>query len=215
VKRRGLALALAFWGAALVQDRPALADEASVSESPRSIKLFDTQRTIPSWEIHAGPLWNRRVQDTTPTTDRRNFSHDAPLASEIGAGIIQTTPYGPLYLVDVTEMLFRVIDDKSFSWALFHQELGGGVVLGPLEPDVRVRVGILTADIVHAKPSAQLLTPGVSAGIGFRLGKLRVDGRGNADYLWRWFGADYVVRSFTIGLRLDFPPPKSPLPETP
>jgi hypothetical protein len=188
----------------------ARADDEGPAESSRSVKLFDTRRTTAALEIDAGPLWNRRVQDTTPLTERTNFQRGAPLASEIGAGIVQTTPYAPFFLRGVTKTLLRVLDGESFSWALLHQEIGGGIALGPLGVDGRFRVSILSVDVVHAEWSVQTLSPGASAGISLALGKLHVDARLNADYLWRWFGPDYVVRSFTIGLRLDVPKPRSP-----
>jgi hypothetical protein len=175
------------------------------AKSTRSVKLFDSDNSQFSWQLDIGPLWNRRVQDTDPVIDRTNFKHGAPLAGEIGIGTLYTTTQGPFYLVGHQKTLFRILDDKSFSWALFHQELGGGIRLGPLEPEARLRLGIMSADIIHAQFSAQLLSPGVAAGLGLRLGQFRVDVQGSVDYLWRWFGPDYVVRSLTLGLRFDQP----------
>jgi hypothetical protein len=182
--------------------------------SPRSVKLFDSARSLMSYELDVGPLWNRRVQETTPEMDRTNFRRGAPLAGEIGLGTVFTTPARPFYLVGHAKTLLRIIDDKSVSWALYHHELGGGLMLGPLEPEVRIRLGALTADIIHAQPSIQLLTPGASAALGLHFGNLRIEFRGNVDYLWRWFGPDYVLRSITIGLRLDMPK-QNPLGQSP
>jgi hypothetical protein len=207
VIRRGVALAacaslLSFTHAARAQE-----DDAKLS--PRSVKLFDTRRSTVSYQLDVGPLWSRRVQDPIPG---KNHEHAAPLAGEIGFGTVSTTPSWPFFLVGNMKTLFRVIDDKSFSWAVYHQELGGGLTLGPFEPEVRLRLGVLTADIMHAEPSIQLLSPGVSAALGIHVGSLRIDVRGNSDYLWRWFAPDYSVRSITIGLRLDIPRPESPFP---
>ena len=182
------------------------------TESPRSVKLFDQRRTITSYQLDIGPIWQRRVEDTTPITDRQNFERGAPLASEVGFGTVSTTPKRPFFLVGHVKTLLRVLDDKSFSWAIFHQELGGGLILGPFEPEVRFRLSAITADIMHAQPSFQLLSPGVGAGVGIHLGRFRVDLRANVDYLWRWFGPDYVVRGITLGIRLDLPRPRTPFP---
>lgn len=183
-------------------------------ESPRSVKLFDSRKSTVSIQLDVGPIWARRVQDETPITQRKNFERGAPLASEIGAGTVYTTPSqrGPFFLVGHVKTLFRVIDDKSFAGSIFHQELGGGLKLGPFEPEVRLRLSLLTADIFHAQPSFEMLTPGVAAGFGIHVGQIRVDVKAHTEYLWRWFGPDYSIRGITIGLRLDRPQPKSPFP---
>lgn len=181
--------------------------------SERSIKLFDQRRSTTSLELSVGPIWTRRVGDPTPITLRSNFERGAPLAGEIAMGTVYTTPSSDrrFYLAGHQKTLLRVIDDKSFSWSLYHQELGGGIVIGPFEPEVRIRLSILTADIMHGQPSAQLFTPGVSAGVGIHAGKIRLDIKAHSEYLWRWFGPDYLVRGVTIGLRLDQNQPKSSL----
>ena len=188
-------------------DKTTLGDSGpgAIAKSSRSVKLFDSERSQLSWQLDLGPLWFRKAQEAGPVLDRTNFKHGAPLAGEIGFGSLHTTTEGPFYLVGHQKTLLRVIDDKSFSWALFHQELGGGVQLGPLEPEVRIRLGILSADIIHAQFSAQLLSPGVATGVGLHFGPFRVDVQGSVDYLWRWFGPDYIVRSVTLGLRFDQP----------
>lgn len=186
-------------------------------ESHRSVKLFDLRKSTVSLQLDVGPIWARRVQDDTPITVRRNFERGAPLAGEIGFGTVFTTPSfkGPFFLVGHLKTLLRVVDDKSFSWSLFHQELGGGVMLGPFEPEVRLRLSVLSADIFHAEPSVQLLSPGVSAGFGIHVGKIRLDIKAHSEYLWRWFGPDYLIRGVTIGFRLDQSRPKTPFPGAP
>ncbi len=185
-------------------------------ESHRSVKLFDTRKSIVSWQLDVGPIWNRKVQETTPESDRKNFDHSAPLASEIGFGTVYTTPYRDrFFMVGELKTLLRIVDAKSFSWSLFHQELGGGLILGPIEPEVRIRLSILSADIFHAEPSIQLLSPGVSAGFGVHVGKIRLDIKAHSEYLWRWFGPDYLIRGVTIGIRLDLTRPKTPFPGAP
>lgn len=198
---------------------PSFEDSPRSGERPRlgrnSVKLFDTYNTTRSYQLDIGPLWDRQVQDETPAQRLAGFERGAPLASEIAIGTVYTTPYEPFFLVGRQRTLLRILDDKSFSWSLFHQDLGGGLRIGPFEPEVQIGLSVLTADIFHAEPSIQLFTPRVAAGLGLHLGRIRVDLKAHSEYLWRWFGPDYLVRGITLGLRLDLPTPKSPYPEGP
>ena len=203
------------WGRPDVTQSPESGEQPKLSH--RSVKLFDTRQSTVSLQLDVGPIWARRVQDDTPITLRRNFERGAPLAGEVGFGTVFTTPSfkGPFFLVGHLKTLLRVIDDKSFSWGIFHQELGGGLKLGPFEPEVRLRLTVLSADIIHAEPSVQLLSPGVSAGFGIHVGKIRLDIKAHSEYLWRWFGPDYLIRGVTIGFRFDQTRPKTPFPGAP
>lgn len=185
--------------------------------SRRSVKLFDMKTSTFSNQIDVGPIWVRQVQDETPAMARRNFERRAPLAGEIAFGTIYTTPSvrGPFFLVGQLKTLLRIVDGKSFAWSLFHQEFGGGIRIGPFEPEIRLRLSLLTADIFRAEPSIQMFTPGVSAGFGVRIGTIRLDIKAHSEYFWRWFGPDYLIRGVTIGFRLDQTRPKSPFPGVP
>ncbi|MBX3230437.1 MAG: hypothetical protein KIT84_03115 [Labilithrix sp.] len=181
------------------------------------MKLFDQYRSIVSYQLDIGPIWSRRATGTTPITDRRNFEHGAPLASEIGLGTSYTTNSfkGPFYIAATSRTSLRILDAKSFSWSLFEEKLGGGIHVGPIDFEAKFRVQFLSVDIMHAQPSVQMLSPGVEAGFGVRLGRIRLDIKGHSEYLWRWFGPDYYVRGVTIGLRLDATRPKNPFPGAP
>lgn len=198
---------------------PSVHDTPPSGERPQeargSIKLFDTYNTVRSYQLDIGPLYSRKVQDETPEERRTGFEHRAPLAGEIGIGMAYTTPYKPFFLVGRQRTLLRILDDKSFSWSIFHQDLGGGIMIGPFEPEVQIGLSVLSVDIFHAEPSVQLFTPRVGAGLGLHLGRIRVDLKAHAEYLWRWFGPDYLIRGVTLGLRFDVPRPKSPYPEAP
>ena len=185
------------------------------NEARGSIKLFDTYNTIRSYQLDVGPLFTRKVQDETPAEQRTGFEHQAPLAGEIGIGMAYSTPSKPFFLEGRQRTIFRIIDDKSFSWSIFHQDLGGGLMIGPFEPEAGIGLSILTVDIFHAQPSIQLFSPRVTAGLGLHLGRIRVDLKVHSEYLWRWFGPDYQVHGVTLGLRFDIPRPKSPYPEAP
>jgi hypothetical protein len=184
-------------------------------QAGNSIKLFDSYNTTKSYQLDVGPIWHRQIQDETPELRLKGFERGAPLASEIAIGMTFTTPQKPFYLFGRQRTILRIIDDKSFSWSVFHQDLGGGLMIGPLEPEAGIGLSVLTADIFHAEPSIQLLTPRVSAGVGIHVGKFRVDLKAHAEYLWRWFGPDYLIRGITLGIRLDVPRPASPYPESP
>lgn len=201
------------------QGMPSVHDTPPSGERPRtargSIKLFDTDNTTRSYQLDLGPIWHRQIQDETFAQRLKPFEHGAPLASEIAIGMAYTTPEKPFFLVGRQRTILRIVDDKSFSWSIFHQDLGGGIIIGPFEPEATIGLSILTADIFHAEPSIQLLTPRVAAGVGMHLGRIRIDVKAHAEYLWRWFGPDYLMRGITLGIRLDLPRPKSPYPEAP
>lgn len=170
--------------------------------SPRSVKLFDSKTSINSYVLSLGPVWTRKAEDATPAENRQNFEHGT---GEISLGSVTTTPLGPFYISGSPRTLLRVLDSKKFSWAIFHEELAGGLRLGPLEPEVGIGASLLSVDVFNAEWSAQLFSPRVSAGVGLHLGKIKVDIKGHAEYLWRWFGPDYYVRGITLGVRFDAP----------
>jgi len=202
-----------------------------VPQGKNSVKLFDSRRSTTSYQLDIGPIWSRQVQDETPDQQRTNFrrcvdANGSPVATdcrdpgtafagEISVGTAYTTPYKPFYLIGQIKTTLRIVDDKSFSWALFNQELGGGMMLGPIEPEIRIGLAPLNLDIFHAEPSISLFTPRVTVGAGIHLGKIRVDIKAHSEYLWRWFGPDYLIRGITIGLRFDVTRPKSPFPGSP
>ena len=197
-------------GRADVEDSPR---SKGISQGRNSIKLFDTWNTERSYVLEMGPIWHRQIQDETPAQRVTGFERGAPLAGEVSLGMVLKTPYKPFFLVGQQKTLLRVVDDKSFSWSIFHQEVGAGLMIGPFEPEVRLGLSVLSADIVHAEPSIQLFSPRVGAGVGVKLGKIRLDIQAHSEYLWRWFGPDYLIRGVTLGFRLEIPRPKGPLSE--
>lgn len=181
--------------------------------APNSYRLFDTFTTERSIQLSLGPIWSRQVQDETPAQRLQGFERGAPLAGELSIGMTFTTPYKPFFLHGRQRTLLRILDDKSFSWSLFHQDLSAGVMIGPFYPDIGIGASILSVDIFHAEPSLQFFSPRVSAGLGIKIGKIRLDARMHAEYLWRWWGPDYLVRGVTLGVGFDMAPFKSPLEE--
>lgn len=195
-------------GVPTVENSPPSGEKSTLSRN--SVKLFGSENSTKAFQLDIGPLWSRQTQDETPAQLRENISRGAPLASEIALGMTFITPAKPFYLFGKQRTLLRILDDKSFSWSLFHQDLGGGIMIGPIEPEAGIGLSLLTADIFHAEPSIQLFTPRVMAGIGIHVGALKVSLMAHAEYLWRWFGPDYLVRGITLGIRLDAARPKSP-----
>jgi len=192
----------------------ARADDAAPDDGPvtsrRSVKLFDARYNYNAFSLELGPVWSKKATGASLEEKLAGFQHGT---GEIALGSTQTTKTAPFFLVGQQRTLLRILDSKSFSWSIFQQQLGGGLRLGPLEATAFMGLGVLTADVFHAEWSVQLLTPRVGAGIGLRLGKLLVDMKANSEYLWRWFGEDYFVRSVTLGLEYDLPPAKSPFAE--
>jgi hypothetical protein len=172
-------------------------------ESPRSVKLFDSRHVVQSFELDVGKIWYRNVENG------REAFHEG--TGEILAGVAITATWKPFYLTGMQAMHLRAFDAKSFSWTLLGSHLAGGMRIGPLEPEVRIGLGLVTADVFHGEYSAQLLTPRVAAGAGIHVGQIRLDIQTHSEYLWRWFGPDYLIRGVSVGLRLDVPRPKGPV----
>lgn len=185
---------------------PAWASEGESSReattSPRSVKLFDSKSSTNSYVLDIGPIWTRKAEEATPAQNREGFDRGT---GEISIGSVSTSPLGPFYIAGSPRTLLRILDSKKFSWSVFHQDFLAGLRLGPIEPEVRFGASLMSIDVFNAEWSAQLLSPRVSAGIGLHLGKIKVDIKGHAEYLWRWFGPDYYVRGITLGIRLDAP----------
>jgi hypothetical protein len=204
------ALAAAAIAFALVIPAVAQATETNVQAteatppalSRRSVKLFDMRRSILSYGVDVGPIWFRQARDRTPDQAQTGFERGG---GEIALGQVTTTPVRPFYIMGTQKTLFRVLSARSFSWSLFQQELGGGLILGPFEPEVRFGVSVLTADTIRGDLSAQFFSPRASVGMGLHLGRIRLDIKAHTEYLWRWFGPDYVLRGLTLGVRLDVP----------
>jgi hypothetical protein len=184
----------------------------AAKEAPNSVRLFDGRKSRAFYVLDLGPIWARKVDDRRAGEDRQNEERGT---GEIAFGMaILNEGSKPFVLSGVQRTLLRVIDSKSFSWSLFVQDLGGGVRLGPLQPEVRIALSTLTIDAFHGEWSAQIFSPRVTAGIGIELGKFRLDMKAHSEYLWRWFGPDYLAHGVTLGLRLEIPRPKSPFVES-
>ncbi len=168
-----------------------------------SVKIFDSKYSTYGFEAAAGPIWSHTVHE-------HDFDHHG-LDVYLGRSIESAA--SPFFITGHTGFDFRALDAKSFALTLVDNGATAGVVLGPLDLHTRVMVAIFTVDIMHAEPSFEMLSPKVGAGVGIHLGKLRVDVDGTSEFLWRWFGPSYYVRSISFAVRFDMPPPKSPMTE--
>jgi hypothetical protein len=182
---------------------PAVQEPPKPKTSPRSAKLLDDRYMTNGAFLTLGPIWWRKAEDNTPAENRRNFEHGT---GEISVGQVTTTSRGPFYSGGSLRTIFRILDSKRFSWSIFHEDISSGVRLGPIEPEISVGASLISLDVMRAEWSAQLFSPRVSAGLGLHLGKIKVDVKAHAEYLWRWFGPDYFIRGVTLGIGLDVRP---------
>lgn len=165
--------------------------------APGSVRLFSTQSSAYGLVLAGGPITYRSVHDTT----FQNGVFEARLGRTI------TTPKYPFFLAGYRYIDVRMFDSKSYAGSILH-EIGGGVALGPLEPEVRIGLHLIDLDVFHGSYNASLFSPRVAAGVALKLSKFRVDIQGYSEYLWRWFGASYMSRGLIVGLTLDTPKPR-------
>ena len=177
--------------------------ERPPSESPRSVKLFDQRRVNQSLFLGIGPLYYRRAGPR-----REGFARGT---GELRLGVGMRTTWKPFYLGGVQQTILRVFDSKSAAWSILAHNFMVGLDLGPIQPEVRLGASLLTVDVFRGDYSVQMLTPRASVGFGIKLGKIKLDIQAHSEYLWRWFGPDYLIRGVSLGLRLDVPRPKSPV----
>lgn len=177
---------------------------APPKESARSVKLFDQKRTVTGFELDIGPVWYREVDRGRGRAFERG-------TGEVVLGVSYTSTWKPFYVSGFQQTAFRAFDSSSVAWSVLMTSMAGGMVIGPFEPEVRVGMSLLTLDVFRGSYSAEMLSPRVSAGIGMHLGKIRLDFQTHSEYLWRWFGPDYLIRGVSIGLRLDIPRSKGPV----
>lgn len=165
--------------------------------SRRSVKIFDTSKSTPGFELHLGPLWYRPAFDGTDAYQRGT--------GEIILGAGLTTPYKHLYLGGFQYTHLRILDSKRVAWTIFGHEIATGAKLGIFELESRFGVGFLTVDAFRGNYSVEMLSPRVSAGAAIHPGSFRLDIQIHSEYLWRWFGEDYVFHGISLGFRLDAP----------
>lgn len=171
-------------------------DDGRARLARNSGKLFDLMRSTTSLQLDAGPLWYR------PQAGSENFERGT---GEIGVGGVVTSPWGPFYLAGHHRMVFRAFDAKSYAFTPLQSNLATGVKWGIFELESRIGLSVLGISAFRGDWSLDVLSPRVGVGAALHLGRFRIDIQAHSEYLWRWFGPDYLARGITLGLRLDLP----------
>jgi len=109
----------------------------------------------------------------------------------------------PFYLLSTRAASIRMYDTKSYGIA-FYQDIGGGIAIGPIEPEIHFGAHLVELDAFHGSWNFSLLSPRASAEVGIRIGRARVEVAAYTQYLWRWWGCEsQLVRGISIGLQVD------------
>lgn len=168
----------------------------------RSSRLFDLSSTVSALQIDLGPIWYRPQAAKLEGFERGT--------GELAIGTVTTAPWKPFYLAGHHKLVFRAFDSKSYHFSL-GSDMATGVALGPLELESRIGLNVINIGAFHGDWSGELLSPRVSAAAAVHVWRFRVDIQAHSEYLWRWFGNDYLVRGVTLGLRLDVPRMEPPV----
>ncbi|MCA9597566.1 MAG: hypothetical protein KC776_29835 [Myxococcales bacterium] len=175
------------------------AASAERKTSPKSVKLFDVRTAT-----HEGVLRFSTLSYRATDQARYEGGYEAAFLYAM------TSRSGPFHLTGLSGPALRFLDEKSFSLSLPQNTAFAGIAAGPVELEGGFGVSLLSVDVVHGHWSAQLLSPRAAAGVGVRLGPLRVGAELYTEYLWRWFGPDYFVRGIGVSLRWRRSPPLPP-----
>ncbi|MGD0526951.1 MAG: hypothetical protein ABSE49_17535 [Polyangiaceae bacterium] len=179
------------------EQNPALPSRASLGKG--SVAVFDYEHTYAGTELEFAPMWWRRAGSDTTSG-----------GWEISLGATTETRIGRVFLAGVIRTQFRYFDSKSFALSPIQNMAMVGIRLGPIEPEARVGMSLLTFDVFHGAYSFEMFSPRVEGGLGLRFGRLRISAHGFSEYLWRWWGDSYFEKGVAFEVRLEAPK-KSPL----
>ena len=177
-------------------------DTRSIPVADKSSRLFDLSTTVASFQLDAGPIWYR-----PQAAGRQGFERGT---GELAMGTVTTANWKPFYLAGHHKVVLRAFDSKSYHVS-FSSDMATGIAWGPLELESRIGINAISIGAFHGDWSGELLSPRASVAAAFHAWRIRVDIQAHTEYLWRWFGSDYLVRGVTIGLRIDLPPVERPL----
>lgn len=166
-------------------------------QSKTSVKLFDDIDGEYAFNVNAGPIWFNEARGSLQN-------------SQLGFGEVRIsqshlTPHKVFTLTGQQELAVRVFDEKAFSVSAPLQTLSSGVRWKGLVAEAHIGFSLLNVDNMYGNWSAQMLSPRVGGAVGFKVERIRLDLGAHSEYLWRWFGRDYVVSGLTLGFRLDIP----------
>lgn len=205
---RSLAImvALSTFAAITMDATLALAAAPAGSDEPRSLPPFPE----PLWKDGdlPGPLdprrlhWVRLYELGLPFF--RGVHHDTWKTGvfDLTVGQEMRTDRFPFYLMSTRASTLRMYDDKSYALSIF-QDVGGGVALGPFEPEVHAGAHLIELDVFHANWNISTLSPRASAELGVRVGRARVELVLYTQYLWRWFGESQLIQGVALGVQVD------------
>jgi hypothetical protein len=177
--------------------------EAPTKLAEGSVKLFDSRTAMGAFELEIGPVWARKKNSDDP------FQRGT---GELTLGTRTSTPASRhFYMSGLLQTGLRVFNASSAAWSITVHSIAGGLTVGPLEGEVRFGFSTLTVDVFKGQWSAELLSPRAAASIGLHFGPVHVAFDAHSEYLWRWFGPNYLVRGLGIGLRFDTGHPPDPL----
>ena len=177
---------------------------AGADDSPAARPAYRPGQSMPGpfrpwhfregWELQIDRFWARRTDETTSSP---GFG--------IAFGSVSHRIPNTWFLIGTKQIPLRILDSKSFSVSLSRHLLRGGGVMGAFDVSGGFGFSTLTVDVVHADWSAGLLSPLATAGIGLRMGRVRLGFSGYVEYLWRWTADDIWVRGFSLTVALDDP----------
>lgn len=177
-------------------------DTRDIKVDDKRSRLFDVSSTLSSVQLDLGPIWYRQQ-----AAGRDGFERGT---GELAIGTVTTAPWKPFYIAGHHKLVFRAFDSKSYHVS-FSSDMATGVAWGPFELESRIGLNAINVGAFHGDWSAELLSPRVSAAAALHVWRIRVDIQAHSEYLWRWFGSDYLVRGITLGLRIDIPRMDPPL----
>jgi len=179
------------------QDSSKPNDSREIKVKDKTSRLFDLATSTSSLQIDLGPIWYRKQG----ATGSQGFERGT---GELAIGTVTTSKWKPFYLAGHHKAVLRAFDSKSFGGSLA-SDFATGAYLGPIEIESRIGINLVNLSAFHGQWSADLLSPRVSVAAAVHVWRFRVDIQAHSEYLWRWFGNDYLVRGVTLGLRLDLP----------
>jgi hypothetical protein len=157
-----------------------------------SVAIFDYEHTYAGTEAEGAPMWWHKAGSNTTTG-----------GWELSLGVTTETRIGQVFLAGIMRTQFRYFDSKSFALSPLEDLAMVGIRLGPIEPEARVGMSILTFDVFHGAYSFEMFSPRVEAGLGLRFGRLRVSAHGFSEYLWRWWGTSTFEKGVAFEVRLE------------
>jgi hypothetical protein len=171
---------------------PSLPSRQSLGKG--SVAVFDYEHTYAGTELEFAPMWWRRA------------GSDATSGGwEASVGVTTETRIGRVFLAGVIRGQLRYFDSKSFALSPIQNMAMVGIRLGPIEPEARVGMSLVTFDVFHGAYSFEMFSPRVEGGLGLRFGRFRVSAHGFSEYLWRWWGDSYFEKGVAFEVRLEAP----------